>query len=76
MTVSRDVGREGLTPRDTDRPAHSKVGTILEEVGPGDQFGTALGAWNFGGGTNPDLAIGAPFDDIGDPIEPTAAERT
>lgn len=50
------------------------TGTLLEEVGPGDKFGTALSGWNFGGGSNPDLAIGVPFDDIGDPIEPSAAE--
>lgn len=31
---------------------------------PGDQFGYALSAWNFGVSTHRDLAIGAPFEDL------------
>jgi hypothetical protein len=31
---------------------------------PGDQFGYALSAWNFGHTTHRDLAIGAPFEDL------------
>jgi hypothetical protein len=30
----------------------------------GDQFGYALSAWNYGRGSNTDLAIGVPFEDI------------
>jgi hypothetical protein len=31
---------------------------------PGDQFGYALSAWNFGSTSHRDLAIGAPFEDL------------
>jgi hypothetical protein len=31
---------------------------------PGDQFGYALSAWNYGHGRESDLAIGVPFEDI------------
>ena len=31
---------------------------------PGDQFGYALSAWNFGHTGHRDLAIGAPFEDL------------
>jgi hypothetical protein len=31
---------------------------------PGDQFGYALSAWNYGKTGHADLAIGAPFEDI------------
>jgi hypothetical protein len=31
---------------------------------PGDQFGYALSAWNYGNGRESDLAIGVPFEDI------------
>ena len=58
-----------------DQFFNQDTGAMFEEVGSGDQFGTALAAWDFGGGERPDLAIGTPFEDIGDPIEPSADER-
>ena len=30
----------------------------------GDQFGFALSAWNYGHGSQSDLAIGVPFEDV------------
>ena len=38
---------------------------IAERAESGDQFGAALSAWNFGEDSRSDLAIGAPFEDIG-----------
>ncbi len=37
---------------------------ILDVAEPGDQFGYALSAWNYGKTSHADLAIGAPFEDI------------
>lgn len=37
---------------------------IPDVAEPGDQFGYALSAWNFGVSTHRDLAIGAPFEDL------------
>jgi hypothetical protein len=36
-----------------------------ETIESGDQFGTALTAWNFGKSPQADLAIGVPFEDVG-----------
>jgi FG-GAP repeat len=37
---------------------------IADVAEPGDQFGYALSAWNFGVSAHRDLAIGAPFEDL------------
>jgi len=37
---------------------------VTDVAEPGDQFGYALSAWNFGSGGFSDLAIGVPFEDI------------
>jgi hypothetical protein len=37
---------------------------IADVAEPGDQFGYALSAWNFGNGARRDLAIGVPFEDL------------
>ncbi len=37
---------------------------ILDVAEPGDQFGYALSAWNYGKTSHADLAIGTPFEDI------------
>jgi hypothetical protein len=58
----------------TDQFFTQDTGTLPEEVGPGDQFGAALSAWNFGRTAQAELAIGAPFDDIGAPIDPLPSE--
>jgi hypothetical protein len=38
--------------------------SIAGEAGAGDQFGFALSAWNFGNGSQADLAIGVPHDSV------------
>ena len=40
------------------------VAGILDVAEPGDQFGYALSAWNYGNDSRADLAIGVPFEDI------------
>jgi FG-GAP repeat protein len=39
--------------------------SVLDTAEEGDNFGIALTAWNFGSGTEADLAIGVPFEDVG-----------
>jgi hypothetical protein len=38
---------------------------ILDDAEPGDRFGSALTAWNFGSSSLADLAVGVPFEDVG-----------
>jgi hypothetical protein len=37
---------------------------IVDVAEPGDQFGYAVSAWNYGKTAHADLAIGAPFEDV------------
>jgi hypothetical protein len=44
---------------------HQDVASIPDSAESGDHFGYALSAWNFGKSSQSDLAIGAPFEDVG-----------
>jgi hypothetical protein len=43
---------------------HQDSTGIAEVAEPGDQFGYAVSAWNFGKDSKADLAIGVPFEDL------------
>jgi hypothetical protein len=43
---------------------HQDQINIEEDAEPLDRFGSSLTAWNFGNGTQADLAIGVPFEDV------------
>jgi hypothetical protein len=43
---------------------HQDSSGILDVAEPGDQFGYAVAAWNYGKDSRSDLAVGAPFEDI------------
>ena len=43
---------------------HQNSTGILDFAEGGDQFGYALSAWNYGMGSQRDLAIGAPFETV------------
>jgi hypothetical protein len=43
---------------------HQDSAGILDVAEPGDQFGYALSAWNYGKDSRRDLAVGVPFEDI------------
>jgi hypothetical protein len=49
------------------------TGAVAESAGTGDRFGSALAAWDFGRTPQADLAIGVPFEDLGDSVEPDPA---
>lgn len=55
---------EGLSS-DEDQVWHRDTSGVLGEPEPGDQFGFALAVGNFNSDEYADLAIGAPYDDIG-----------
>jgi hypothetical protein len=63
----------GLTGAGSQLWAQESQG-VLEEAGLGDQFGASVSAWDFNGDAFADLAIGVPFEDLGDPIEPQQNE--
>jgi hypothetical protein len=52
----------------TSKFQHFTQGTsgIPSNSETGDQFGYALSAWNYGYGSEADLAIGVPYEDVGD----------
>jgi len=50
---------------------HQDSGGILDVAEPGDQFGYAVSAWNFGKDSKADLAIGVPFEDLASTITDT-----
>jgi hypothetical protein len=37
---------------------------VPDTAEPGDQFGYALSAWNYGNGNEADLAVGVPYEDV------------
>jgi hypothetical protein len=43
---------------------HQDVANIPDTAERGDEFGYALSSWNYGKGTQSDLAIGVPFEDL------------
>ena len=43
---------------------HQNTANVPDTAEAGDQFGYALSAWNYGEGTQSDLAIGVPFEDL------------
>jgi hypothetical protein len=43
---------------------HQNTANIPDAAETGDQFGYALSAWNYGEGSQSDLAIGVPFEDL------------
>lgn len=43
---------------------HQDSTGILDVAEPGDQFGYAVSAWNYGRDNRADLAIGVPFEDV------------
>ncbi|MFN2511025.1 MAG: FG-GAP repeat protein, partial [Pyrinomonadaceae bacterium] len=44
---------------------HQDTANIPDSADTGDHFGYALSAWNYGKSSQSDLAIGAPFEDVG-----------
>jgi hypothetical protein len=51
-------------PSLTDIQIWSQTGTGSDLSEPGDEFGRALSAWNYGNSDRADLAIGVPFEDV------------
>jgi hypothetical protein len=43
---------------------HQNIANVADTAEAGDQFGYALSAWNYGKGSQGDLAIGVPFEDL------------
>jgi hypothetical protein len=44
---------------------HQNSAGVASSAEAGDAFGSALGAWNFGGSARADLAVGVPLEDVG-----------
>jgi hypothetical protein len=55
-----------LPPGGRNEVWHQDSSGVPSGVETGDRFGYSLSAWNFGNGGAKDLAIGVPYEDVGD----------
>ena len=63
--VYTSLGRPN--PSVTQNWTQREVAANPAELEAGDEFGASLSAWNFGGNPHADLAIGVPFETLGQP---------
>jgi hypothetical protein len=54
---------------DGNRLRHQDSDGIADEAEPGDRFGSSLTAGDFDGEDHDDLAVGAPFEDVGSAVD-------